>query len=73
MIAIEVKTPSNKKRNPEQDLFLENIRKNGGFAFYATSVFDVQKNLFNAIKVTRHEALNDQISMSKVDAHRQNG
>lgn len=44
-LAIEVKTPQNKKRSDEQNLFIETINKNGGIAFYATSVEDVKKGL----------------------------
>lgn len=44
-LAIEVKRPSNKKRNTDQDHFIENIKIHGGIAFYATSIEDVKKGL----------------------------
>jgi penicillin-binding protein-related factor A (putative recombinase) len=44
-LAIEVKRPSNKKRNEDQDSFIENIRIHGGIAFYATSIEDVKQGL----------------------------
>jgi penicillin-binding protein-related factor A (putative recombinase) len=44
-LAIEVKRPSNKLRNADQDNFIENIKIHGGIAFYATSIDDVKKGL----------------------------
>jgi penicillin-binding protein-related factor A (putative recombinase) len=44
-LAIEVKRPSNKKRNEDQDHFIKNINDRGGIAFYATSIDDVKKGL----------------------------
>lgn len=47
-LAIEVKTPINKKRTESQEKFIKNIKDNGGIAFYATSIDDVKKGLINA-------------------------
>lgn len=44
-LAIEVKAPTNKKRSIDQDIFIETVRKNGGVAFYATSIEDVKQGL----------------------------
>lgn len=44
-VAIEVKKPSNKKRTTEQSAFIEVVIKNGGIAFYATSIEDVKQGL----------------------------
>lgn len=45
MLAIEVKRPSNKKRTPAQNAFINSIVEKGGIAFYATSIDDVKKGL----------------------------
>ena len=44
-LAIEVKTPQNKKRTQEQNDFIEQIKKNDGIAFYATSIEEVKAEL----------------------------
>lgn len=44
-LAIEVKRPSNKVRNEEQNQFINQINLQGGIAFYATSIEDVKKGL----------------------------
>lgn len=44
-LGIEVKSKCGKLR-PEQKEFLENIIKNGGIAFVAKSIEDVEKNLW---------------------------
>jgi len=43
-LGIEVKTPKG-KLSPEQETFLENIRKHGGIGFVARSIDDVIVNL----------------------------
>jgi penicillin-binding protein-related factor A (putative recombinase) len=45
LLAIEVKLPTNKKRNPEQTLFLKRVIDSGGIAFYATSLDEVKEKL----------------------------
>jgi penicillin-binding protein-related factor A (putative recombinase) len=44
-IAIEVKRPENKERPLDQKLFIDQINRRGGIAFFATSVEDVKKGL----------------------------
>lgn len=44
-IAIEVKTPQNKVRTEEQVSFVDHINKNGGIAFFATSIEEVKAGL----------------------------
>ena len=43
-VAIELKAPGNKP-TADQETFLENVRRNGGVAFWADSVEDVVKGL----------------------------
>lgn len=43
-LAIEVKKPGMKPTESQQ-WFLDNVKKNGGVAFVATSIDDVQENL----------------------------
>ena len=50
ILGIEVKLPGwkfkpNNKHESEQQDFLENIRKSGGIAFFATSIEDVESQL----------------------------
>lgn len=45
MLAIEVKTPQNKKRTESQNQFIETVINYGGIAFYATSVKEVDERL----------------------------
>lgn len=44
-LAIEVKRPQNKERPLDQKLFIDHINRNGGLAFFATSVEDVKREL----------------------------
>jgi penicillin-binding protein-related factor A (putative recombinase) len=44
-LAIEVKRPSNKERPEHQVQFIQNILKQGGIAFFATSVEEVKEKL----------------------------
>lgn len=44
-LAIEVKSPTNKKRNIQQDTFINCINAMGGIAFYATSIDEVKNKL----------------------------
>ena len=44
-LAIEVKTPQNKKRTEDQNSFINQVNKRGGLAFYATSIEDVKAAL----------------------------
>jgi penicillin-binding protein-related factor A (putative recombinase) len=44
-LAIEVKTPENKERPPEQVHFIETVKIHGGIAFFATSLDEVKKEL----------------------------
>lgn len=44
-LAIEVKKPSNKLRPEHQIQFINNVIKNGGIAFFATSVEEVREKL----------------------------
>lgn len=45
ILAIEVKTPKNKKRPPEQVAFIEKIKRDGGIAFFSTSITDTIEQL----------------------------
>ncbi len=44
-LAIEVKRPSNKLRNKDQDNFIKLINSHGGIAFYAGSIDEVKERL----------------------------
>ncbi len=44
-LAIEVKTPTNKVKNVNQETFIKSIMLMGGIAFYATSIEDVKNKL----------------------------
>lgn len=45
MLAIEVKRPSNKLRNKDQDTFISMVNSHGGIAFYAGSIEEVKDKL----------------------------
>jgi penicillin-binding protein-related factor A (putative recombinase) len=44
-VAIEVKRPQNKERPLEQKIFIDQINRNGGIAFFATSIEEVKAGL----------------------------
>lgn len=44
-LAIEVKTPKNKKRPEHQVAFLQSVNEMGGIGFFATSVKEVEEKL----------------------------
>lgn len=47
-VAIEVKTPCNKKGTTQlQDWFIEKVNRAGGVGFVATSIDDINKNLID--------------------------